>query len=547
MAGRAWMLPLLAGLGLAGVTHAAGVEVRLRLLTPDALEASYTLPPGCRALPFLKNGRDGLETRRSWQPQDDCGKAGADQLTRGPQACAALRFRVPAAIEQAGYPAAFPMGQGLYAHLSNYAVGDACGPVSYRFEAPWVAAAGRTWQQQADARGADASALLLFVPPEQGASGIPAYFDPRLPPAAVAHIRKVADGTIDFLRRALPNADYQPPIVGASRVEGPGGPRIGGDAGDVLRLALYNWPQQPGRDEEAKLTKLVAHEFSHRFQLRDAVDVYRDARLIHEGGGEFLRWITSVRQGWMTQAEAAEVLDDSLAECMLGTGTSRWRDLPPRVAAANGLPYSCGLAAYAYLLAARQGGGTALARVDGFYREVRLGTLPDFGRALECGTAPARCRARWSTALLDGDLPMGEQWPLFLRQTGLATPRAPTQAQRDAMVVGAVMQLMREDCGGRLDSLAAPDGMILGGMKACQTFRKDAYVTRIEGLPTFGNAGTGAAMAAACGARKRVTLGLKEGGTLEVPCATPYLLRSVFWHVDIAKVLQALDRENEPM
>jgi len=539
---RALLFPLLAGLGMFEA-HAADVEVTLRLLTPDALEASYMLPPGCRALPFLKNGRDGDETRSGWQPLDDCGKAGGDTLDRGPQACAALRFRVPAAIEQPGYPAAFPMGQGLYVHLSNYAVGEGCGKVSYRFEAPWVAAAGQTWRERAQARGADASALLLTVAPGQEASGIPSYFDARLSPAAVDHMRKVANGTIGFLRRALPNADYQAPIVGASRVEGPGGPRVGGDAGDVLRLSLYNWPQDPGPHEQAELTKLVSHEFSHRFQLRDAVDVYPDARLIHEGGGEFLRWLTSVRQGWMTQAEAADVLDQALAKCMLGTGRLRWRDVPPRVASANGLPYECGLPAYVYLLATRQGGGTALGRVDGFYREVRLGTLPDFGRALECGTASASCRARWSAALLDGDLPMAEQWPLLLRRSGLATPRAPTPAQRDAMVVGAVMQLMRDDCGGRLDSLAAPDGMILGGMKACKTFSKDAYVTRIEGLPTFGHAGTGAALAAACSARKRVTLGLKEGATLEVPCATPYPLRNVFWHVDIAKVLAALDRE----
>ena len=65
-------------------------------------------------------------------------------------------------------------------------------------------------------------------------------------------------------------------------------------------------------------------------------------------------------------------------------------------------------------------------------------------------------------------------------------------------------------------------------------------MTRIEGLPAFGHAGTGAAMARACAARKRVRLGLKEGGALDVPCAAPYLFRSVFWHADIARVLDAL-------
>jgi hypothetical protein len=61
-------------------------------------------------------------------------------------------------------------------------------------------------------------------------------------------------------------------------------------------------------------------------------------------------------------------------------------------------------------------------------------------------------------------------------------------AQRGTMVVRALEKLMRDDCGGRIDSMLQPDGLLLGGMKACKTFTKDAYVTIIEGFPARGNA-----------------------------------------------------------
>jgi hypothetical protein len=341
-----WVLLLGSGWAHAG---SAGVGVELRLVAPDALDVVYTLPAGCRAVDFRKQGADGAAMRRTWQPQDACGEAGADRLARkdgAPASCTALRFRVPAATEQAGYPAAFPLGQGLYAHLSNYALADSCGKLSYRVAAPWVAANGKTTRAGAAAQGEDSSVLLLETAPSATAFGTPGYFDPRLPPAAVAQIREVAEGTVAYLRGALPQARFEAPMIAASLAAGPGGPHIGGDAGDVLRLSLYNWPLDPGPDERAQLTVLVAHEFSHRFQLRDAVDVYPDARLIHEGGGEFLRWVTSVRQGWMSPAQAGADLDRALATCMLYTEGQAWRGLSPRQVAVDRLAYACGLPAY---------------------------------------------------------------------------------------------------------------------------------------------------------------------------------------------------------
>ncbi|KQV80670.1 hypothetical protein ASD15_12080 [Massilia sp. Root351] len=523
---------------------AAEVDVQLKLLSPEALEVSYTLPAACRALPFAKHGDAGRATREAWQALDGCGTAGAGELARQDAACSTLRFRVPAATRQAGYPAAFPMGQGLYAHLSNYAVGDGCGKVNYRFAAPGIAVNGRSYEHAAEAQsGADTAALLLAAPLAQPGAETPSYFDPRLPAATVAHIGMVAAGTVGYLRKALPDAVFQRPIVAAAYVAAPGGVYIGGDASDVLRLALYNWPRAPSAADQAKATLLVAHEFSHRFQLRDAVDDYPDARLIHEGGGEFLRWMASIHNGWLTPAQAAEELDDALATCILYSEPKSWRALTPRQVGGNRLEYKCGLPAYVYALAARQGQGSAMARINGFYRSLRQGARPDFAHAMECGAGAAAtpaCQPRWLPKLLGADGSMEQQWDSMLDSTALATPQPPTQAMRDAMVLRAVVKLMQDDCGGRSGTTETPHGVILDGMKACKTFLQEAHATTIEGLPVFGHPGTGQAMAAACTARRQVLLGLQDGGTLAVPCQHPYRMRQQFHRADIDKVLNAL-------
>ncbi|MDC8759883.1 hypothetical protein [Janthinobacterium fluminis] len=534
-----WQTAGLALLPLAA--HAAAVDVRIRLSAPDALEISYTLPPQCRELPFLKNGRDG-QWRASWQALDDCGAASGDTLSRSGDACPALRFRVPASAAFTGYPGALPIDGGIYVHTSNYALGDGCGEVAYRFLAPGIASAGRAHQGAAAAEaGGDTAALLLRVPLAPG-SGPLRHFDARLSAETVAQIRTVADGTVSFLRAAMPDAVYRPPILAATWASEPGGPRVGGSASDVLLLTLYNWPDQPGPDERRQLTLLTAHEFSHRFQMRDAVDGYPDSRLIHEGGGEFLRWISSLQQGWLTPEQAAGDLDNALAQCMLYTEGKSWRALSPRAIGANRLEYHCGLPAYVYALAARQGKGSALARVNDFYKALRQGKTPDFGHALECAGAP-QCQARWLPQLLGADAPMDAQWRALLRTSGLATARPATGEQRDAMMLKALGKLMAEDCAGRSSMTPMRDGVLLDGMSVCKTMRSDADVRRIETLPVFGDAQALPAMAAACAARHEVRLGMKNGDTLAVPCSTPYLANREFYGVDMEKVLARLLNE----
>lgn len=530
------------------VAHAGEVKVQIKLATPDAVEVSYTLPDDCKTVPFVVNGSDGGKIRASWQAEDDCGTAGGDAISRSKDVCTALRFRVPVTASKVNgyYATAFPMGGGaVYVHTSTYAINEACGKVSYSFMAPGsIAMAGRVYQGEVSAdqqSGGDMSVLLLpgTLPP---VSGPISYFDPRMSPEAVAQIREVADGTVSFLRKALPDAEFKPPILAATLASEPGGPNVGGEASDVLRLSFYNWPQQPSLKERQKMTMLVAHELSHRFQLRDAVDTYPDARLIHEGGAEFLRWLVSVQKGWLTHEEAAQNLDDELAQCMLSTDQKSWRELTPRAITGQHLEYHCGLAAYVFALAARQGHDSALKRFNDFYKDLKHAEKPDFAQALECGS-DTHCQARWLPLLLGNGTPMSDQWSKLFSETGLATPHAPNQSQRDAMMQNAIVKLMKDDCDGHSGITPTPDSILLDGMSVCKTFRVNAELTKIEGQPVFGSESALPTMISACTARHEVKLGMKNGDVLTVPCTTPYPTRSAFYGANIDKVLANLMRE----
>lgn len=532
-------LGIVAAFGMAS-TARADVDVEIKLAAPNAVDVGYRLPAQCRQLAFDKNGDFAARIRASWEPQQGCGKADGATLSRVKDSCEVLHFRVPTNSDPiGGYPAAFPLTGGVYVHTSNYAVDNRCGAVHYHFVAPYVATGGRQFAAQAEADAAgDTPALLLDQPLPASAGGL-GYFDPHLSPESIAQVREVADGTISFLKAALPDAVFKQPIVAAVSASQPGGPNIGGNAGDILLLSLYNWPRQPGPDERFRLTLLVAHEFSHRFQLRDAVDVYPDSRLIHEGGAEFLRWYTSIRQSWISHAQAADDLDGALADCNLNVGDQAWRALSAKAIAGNRLEYRCGLAAYVYGLAARQGKDSALARFNDFYKAVREGKVPDFAEALECG-ADRSCQARWLPRLL-GTAPMSSAWQAMLEETGLAVPRPPNQAQRDAMALQAVSQLMRSDCDGRRSTTPTREGVLLDGMKVCKTLKNDLYLTRIEGEPVFGGDRVLQAMAQACESRHVLRLIGKQGESVTVPCGEPYRARSAFYHADIEKILMQLE------
>ncbi|WP_374584520.1 hypothetical protein [Pseudoduganella sp.] len=528
-----------AALTLAAGQAAAEVRVEVGLAAPDALQVNYALPASCSGLSFLKHGPWAGQIRARWQPLENCGIAGGDQLVRGTASCQVLSFRVPATSDKvAGYPGSFPTGEAIYAHMSNYAVGAECGPVQYSFSAPGSIATRFKLHQGRAAVDADAPALLFPKPRARGKHGLD-YFDPARDAATVAQIRQRADGTEAALRKAMPHARYKRPIIAATLAREPGGPNIGGNAGDILHLSLFNWPEVASEEDALRLDVLVTHEMAHRFQMRDAVDGYPDARLIHEGGGEFLRWMVALRAGWLTPAQAGRQLDDALATCLVVAGERAWRDLKPGEIGANRLEYACGLPAYVYALAARQGKGTAIGRIDDFYRQLRAGRKPGFAQAMECGAAP--CTPSVLPAILEQQAPLREQWAAVLQATGLARPGVPGQSQLDAMLYRALTRLVQDDCGGKSSMTPAMSQgrLLVDAMAGCQAVRNDIEVLQVEGQPVFGSPHAMPALLQACSARQSIELGLKDGTALALPCRRQLTMTQVY-AADMDKLARAL-------
>lgn len=524
---------------------ASGVTVDMTMAAPNHLVVSYFLPAGCSKLPFDKHGGDGAAIRAQWQALDQCGNADGETLLRKDNACAAVRLRVPASTaSRPGYPAAFPLGETLYVHTSNFAVGPQCGPVTYRFHAPKeVALQGRIVPGSAEVQdGGDMGVLLSSVPLTAAPEGI-RYYAPGLGASNVERIDRVARGTVAYLKSAMPDAPFRMPVLAAARVEAPGGVGVDGDAADVLRLGLLNWPAQPSHDDQEQLTLLVSHEFSHRFQLRDAFDDYTDGRLIHEGGAEFLRWVVGVQNGWLSKQEAARVLDDALAECLLATGRRTWRALDKREISSRRLAYRCGLPAYAYALAARQGGDTALQRFSGLYRSAQAGHMPNFAQALECG-AHVACQARWLPALLEKDVPMRQAFGALFDATALAHAAAPSASQRKLMLLQAFEWLMHEDCGGA-SYFPGESVIIIDSSVQCRVLKGGMRVSQVEGHP-LSDPDAVQALSLACAQRKQVRLGLEQGQPVEVACSKPYDATQQFYHADIDALLAALNLPPAP-
>jgi hypothetical protein len=237
------------------------------------------------------------------------------------------------------------------------------------------------------------------------------------------------------------------------------------------------------------------------------------------------------------------VLDDALAECLLATGTRTWRALGQREIASRRLAYRCGLPAYAYALAARQGGDTALQRFSGLYRSAQAGGQPDFAQSLECG-GHAACTARWLPQLLGREVPMRRAFGALFDATALAHPIAATPSQRKLMLAQAFEWLMREDCGGASYYPGEHVFIVDSGMQ-CRALKGGMRVAQVEGM-ALSSPEAVQAMSTGCAQRGQVRLGLEQGGVTDVACSKPYDADQRFYGADIDAVLAALQLPPAP-
>jgi len=549
-------LVLLAGQAVAQAESGAPLTIQITYRDAQQLEVSYAPPQACPRLRLSKENRDDEGLRDGWQALNDCVRLEGDQIVWKQAANAAncvARFAVPVTKKiYHHYQPALPLGQAVLLHTSNYAVDNTCGDSRYVLNAPAVATGGQAVPAQlvldTGVKERDSQPALLLPDATIRFEGAPFYADPDVPPATVTLIRDVADHTVQHLRERLPSVPFQMPMIAAASIRDGGPTYFNGNAQDILQLAFFNWPLTMDEGGQRTVSQFVAHEFSHRFQMYPAgVASYAEERLIHEGGAEFLRWMTSLHQGWLTPQQAAADVDNALASCLITAGRRSLRSLSRAEVDGGRIGYVCGLPAYVYALAASAPPGQAYARLDAYYRRLLQAqqtpsaqkTPVDFAGMMECGDQ-ADCQPRYLRRLLRSDFRMQQVWQDWLSASPFAVSAAPTAEQQHEMLVSAIGQLMREDCSGMRNLYPQKDRIVLSGLPQCQRLRAEVSVTQIEGLPYSGDRRTLPAMVRACRDRQEVRLGLAQGQTLTLQCRQPLTMFSAFFQLQTDAALKVL-------
>ncbi|MGM9516344.1 hypothetical protein ACS5PK_18990 [Roseateles sp. DB2] len=538
---RSWTLR--AGLALClPMAAAATTDITLKRLDESALEVSYALPVGCERAQFERQDPASRDFRQRWEPLDACGASDGVSLAAVRPSCLHRRFRVPTTTARAAaFPPAFPMHGATYVHTGDYALGGTCGESRYFFEAAQIGVAGGFVKGRASpalSSDGQVSALLLDASALVQHHPMPAYLAPNLPDSEAKLIMQRAIATAQALERALPDARFKPVILAATQVQLGGERNVGGDAHDVMRLTLFDWPASPDRSSEQLLTRLVSHEISHRFQLRDITARYKDARLIHEGGGEFLRWLVSLEQGWITPDEAAAELEGALLRCMSKSEGRSWAALSLQERNALRRPYDCGLALYTTALAEHPGQGDAFARINAFYRELAAGRPPELASALACGEAKP-CEPRELRALLEGPEPMSQAWQRWLSRLPWVRPHPSSPAQQADSILQWLVLMMKEDCQGAVSLTPEATRITLDGMAQCATLREDLPVTTIDGRP-LAEPGLPGRIAARCHEDGSILLGSEAGRSVQLRCIGTDILTQPSYRVDMQALYAAL-------
>jgi hypothetical protein len=525
------------------LAHAAApVKATITMRDPTALEVSYAIPPTCAALEFrvgdMPHGARA-PLRGDWRAADDCTALEGGRIVRKQASCTTLRLRVPASAQKVDriYPWAYPIEQGLFAHTSVYAVKDTCGAVDWAFEAPGgtvVVDGVMSAERGTHAAGpvADYMPVVLTREPIRSMRGRRVLADARFSSQSRQLIDATLAATARQLAHDLPGIPFKVPFIVAS-------PTSRGFNADVAHRTVMRltFVQAFGPQQEADVHHLVAHETAHLLQPSDWHDTWdADGTTVNEGGAEFLRLATSAHLGWFDRAAVKTALEQAVNACILAADGKPWKDMPNRNWNLN--PYHCGLAFYAIGLSAA-GTDSPLLRLRDYDRKARLGERTDFARDIECGDAKD-CAPRW-LARVAGSEPLDAVLLDYARQPGalLRVTDTWSPALVRALAFRHVAQLMRADCGGAV-SMFEEDAPRIAAGPTCGTLRPDMVIVRAEGLPLFENADAVKASVAACHARGKTVLGLRDGTSVTVPCGAAVALPAHAFALDEARMLALL-------
>lgn len=526
------------------LAHAAApVKATVTMRDPSALEVSYAIPPTCAALEFrvgdMPHGAMA-PLRGDWRAADDCTALEGGRIVRKQASCTTLRLRVPASARDVDriYPWAYPVEKGLFAHTSVYAVKDTCGAVDWDFEAPGgtvVVDGVMSAERGAHAAGpvADHMPVVLIQEPFRSLEGRRVHADARFTPRTLQLLDATVSGSARQLAHDLPGIPFTVPFIVAS----PSTPPVWrGDVPNRTTMRL-TFPSAPGPAQEAILHRFVPHEMSHLLQPTNWNDAWQaNESTIGEGGAEFLRVVTTTQLGWLDHAALKDELENAVNDCVLAADGKPWKDMRNRGWGKN--PYHCGLAFYAIGLSTA-GTDSPLLRLRDYDRKAKLGERTDFARDIECGDAKD-CRPRWLPRV-GGDEPLDAVLLDYARQPGalLRVTDTWSPALVRLLAFRHVAQLMRADCGGAVSMFEEDAPRIAAGPR-CGTLRPDMVIVRAEALPLFDNADAVKASVAACHARGKTVLGLRDGTSVTVPCGAAVDLPAHVFAVDEARMLALL-------
>ncbi|MFK3737567.1 hypothetical protein [Massilia sp. TN1-12] len=550
---RIALLPILSALLLAGVPAAAApanaaapVTATLTMRTPDSLEIAYALPPACKALAFVNDGvkaQAAVHLRSDWTPADDCTAVDFQSVRPTRASCRTLRLRVPATTRAAdtrvygqAEPWAQPIGGGLYAHTSAYAV-HGCGAVDWRFAAPGgtvmvdgTVAPESVTRSSSAAHGGGLAAVLLHQPYRSDAP--PFHAEDAVPPATRAMLAATLDESLGALRALLPGVHLTPAYVLAVPDDAPG-LRAGVANGTVLRLLV---PTQEPADLREQARELIAHETAHLAQPPHwPAPPGEDAGALREGGAEFLRLAIALRQGWLTPDAFRDALEAAVNGCAAAAGRQPWRAIEGR--GKDPLARRCGLALHVLALS-HPGPTPPLQRLQALYGKGGAQDPAGAARALECGDA-AGCTPQLVTALR-GVAPLRTVLEDEMRRSGAVLTATPAWGPQltEAMTLHHLELLVRADCHGRAGIYPNRKAPRIGPGLRCGVLRDGMVPATAEGLPLFAGPDAIAASRAACRTRGATTIGMRDGASVTVRCGQAAGLEERVFGIDAERATQ---------